>query len=530
LTRRDKFLLIISLAALLFLFLYGAGAIPLISPDEPRYSQVARQMYESGDYIVPRMGEFPWFEKPVLLYWFMAFSYALFGINEFAARFPSALTALATVILTAFLVTKATDLRRGITSAIILGTCIFTIGFSHAATFDMLLTATIVAAFTAFMIHELDQKRTVALYALYIMAGFAVLAKGFVALILIALAIGCYYVSLKKWRALPQLKPVTGSLLCVLVMCIWFLPITWLYGSYFWHDFFLQHHFLRYTSSYYHQSGGPLFYLPVLLVGTFPWTLTPLLSFKRAENEKKRILVRFALCWFISTVLFFSFSKSKLPGYVLPAIPAFAILGGISLVDFFETPSKSRTRLVIFVLAINSLMVVALVVGGTTRPVLMTPLVVMAVVIGFSTLLAFLLVAKNKLVPAIAVYSLIAISEVLLTVHEVPERLNWHESKSLSAEIQPVLSRGTKLALYNIYDFSFVFYTNGRVELTPKGYFYPMRTYADLHRYASQKKEILVAVSNEELPWIQTADFWKVVRIFRGPNRSVVQITIKARL
>lgn len=530
LARRDKSLLLLSISALFLLFVYGAGALPLIGPDEPRYSQVARQMYESGDYIVPRLGEFPWFEKPVLLYWLMAISYAIFGVNEFAARFPSAVSALLTVLLTGFIVWKATDLRRGIATLMILGTCTFLIGFSHAATFDMLLTATIVAALTAFLMYELDRTKDGWLYVLYIMAGLAVLAKGFVALILIALALVSYYTIAKKPRELLKLKPITGPLLSILVMAIWFLPITWMYGYYFWDHFFLQHHLLRYTSSQYHRSGGLLFYLPVLLVGTFPWTAAPLLTFRKPATEEKTILIRFSLCWLISMVLFFSFSGSKLPGYILPAVPAFAILSGISLVDFFDSQSTSLKRLTFLLLSVNSLLVLALLVGATTKPVLTQPIILTAALVGILTLAALFLTFKRKLALAITVYSLIPLAEVLITAHQVPSLLNWYESKYLSAQIEPVLSRGKKLALYQVYDFSFVFYTNGRVELTPKGYFYPLKTYADLHRYASQKGEILVLVSNEELHWIQTATFWNVIHIFRGRERSVVQLSIKPGL
>src|SRR5688572_10514637 len=110
-TERRTFLLF---AGCFFFFIWGTWQVPLLGPDEPRYAQVAREMYESGEFFVPRLGGLVWFEKPVLLYWLMSFSYALFGINEFAARFPSILAGLGTIWFLHYTLKRIADSRVAI--------------------------------------------------------------------------------------------------------------------------------------------------------------------------------------------------------------------------------------------------------------------------------------------------------------------------------------------------------------------------------------------------------------------------------
>jgi 4-amino-4-deoxy-L-arabinose transferase-like glycosyltransferase len=525
---RKHLLLPVAALILFVLYSYGSGRIPLLSPDEPRYAQVAKQMYQSGDYIIPKLGNFPWFEKPVLLYWLMSVSFALFGVNEFAARFPSSVAGVFTVFITGWITIRAADRQTGILASLILGSSLFMIGFSHAATFDMLLTACVTATFTFFLMHELQPSNTSALYAMYFCSGLAILAKGFVAIILIGLSIGGYLVLVRKISELRKLKLWSGILLIILVSGIWFIPVTSSYGLRFWNDFFVQHHLARYTTSQYHRSETVFFYLPVLLAGTFPWTAAPLLLFlKRIRSQTPQILFRFALCWLILTLLFFSFSRSKLPGYILPAAPAFAILGAIALRNFLKLETRPYRAFILTFAGTNGIIIISLFIGSIKFPYLKNPLLFMAGAIAFITLASSILIVRGRAVLAAAIYVLIPVAAILITVHQVYPAMNWSESKQLSAQISPALSEGKKLALYNIYDFSYLFYTNAQVETTPEGYFYPLTNYPQLYRYLFRKKEVLVLVGNEELYWIQGGDFWKVLHIYSGPEHSVVQLRLK---
>src|SRR5262245_9914833 len=123
----------ILLGLLTVLYLYGSNILPLIPPDEPRYCQVARQMFELGSWITPRLGNYPWFENPVLLYWLMCASFAILGVTEFAVRVPSAISALICVFLTYNIVRKTIGETCALLCATILGTTAFFVAFSHAA-------------------------------------------------------------------------------------------------------------------------------------------------------------------------------------------------------------------------------------------------------------------------------------------------------------------------------------------------------------------------------------------------------------
>ncbi|HKC88751.1 MAG TPA: glycosyltransferase family 39 protein, partial [Blastocatellia bacterium] len=144
--------------ALLFLcavvFFYGLGRLPFIGPDEPRYAEVAREMYATGDWITPRLGGIKWFEKPALTYWLLAAGYALFGENEFGARFGVAAVSTFGALLLYFFGRRARSARFGYLSAAALVTCGLWPGFARGVTFDLPLTVAIEIALLSFFLWE----------------------------------------------------------------------------------------------------------------------------------------------------------------------------------------------------------------------------------------------------------------------------------------------------------------------------------------------------------------------------------------
>src|SRR5437667_6257353 len=133
------------------LFFYGLGSIGLVGPDEPRYAAIAREMIATGDYITPRLYGTPWFEKPVLMYWLVAISDKIFGVGEFAARLPSALSATLCVFLVFWCGRKLWDRATGFAAALILATSIGCFTFARAASMDMLLTTCLTVALVCFL-------------------------------------------------------------------------------------------------------------------------------------------------------------------------------------------------------------------------------------------------------------------------------------------------------------------------------------------------------------------------------------------
>ena len=393
------------LFALLVVVAYFSGlTIPLLGPDEPRYTQVAREMFERGDWVTPTLGGHNWFEKPALLYWLQIASFHLFGVTEFAARFGSALFGLGTVV-SVWLLGRAVERKMPAEYAgsdfanwlaLIAASTIGIIAFAHAASFDIVLTFPITASLVCFFIWELKNPNesasaspgphfSASLIAFYLFIGLALLAKGLVGIVFPFAIVSFYY--LLSWKFPSKALIISlfwGTALAVLVSCAWYVPMYQTHGWSFVDEFFIQHHFQRYTSNKYLHPQPFFFFLWVLPLMTIPWLpffIASLWNFipKKAANiqvdtdrEDNRstspsplllhspsplLKVRlFATAWLLVPLVFFSFSGSKLPGYVLPALPAAMILAG-EYVWRFTYKNKSR-RVIVQLVAAATLAIV----------------------------------------------------------------------------------------------------------------------------------------------------------------------------
>ncbi len=335
-------------------FFWQLGNLGLVGPDEPRYARVAREMWQRGDWLTPTLGGTTWFEKPALLYWLMGFSFQIMGFNEWGARLPSAVAATLTVLL---LGTLRSPL--GPAAALMAATSPLLLAFARAATFEALLTLTVTTATLGFHLsfEAARQARPTPArltgYMFYLAMGVGILAKGLVGLVL-PLGSLLLYILLtpdlrrQPWKTLRHLRPVTGSLLVLVVAGVWYIPVIVRHGWPFIEEFFIAHHFQRFTSNRFHHPGPVYYYLPILLAGLLPWSLWLIAGLYRvirpappsaeghrtSENtftDDDKSLINLALCGCITPLLFFSFSGSKLPGYILPSVPFAALLAAYGL-------------------------------------------------------------------------------------------------------------------------------------------------------------------------------------------------------
>jgi 4-amino-4-deoxy-L-arabinose transferase-like glycosyltransferase len=178
-------------------YLYGLGKLPLLGPDEPRYAQVAREMFLTGDLITPTLGHHTWFEKPALLYWMIAGAFKVFGVNEWAARIGPALCGLL-AIAAVWCVGRELDRDepRGFAfwSVVVTASCLGLIAFSRAASFDVVITMTSTWSLAFFLLHELPttrNKRSL-LAGFYVFVGLSLLAKGLVGIVIPFGVVGLY--------------------------------------------------------------------------------------------------------------------------------------------------------------------------------------------------------------------------------------------------------------------------------------------------------------------------------------------------
>jgi len=345
-----------SSAAIAICLFGNLGALGLVGPDEPRYVWIARAMAETGDWVTPRLYGQPWFEKPVLYYWAAAMGFLLHLPAEWAARLPSACAAFAAALAVGWLAKKyyggyASCLSSPVLLApVIFSTSVAAIGFARAATPDMLFSASIALAIAcaatvfrnAGALRELNSApRTPRGNALPLLLfgaflGAAVLAKGPAAIALAAGAIGLWALATKQWRAaLRVAHPFAIATFCVVALP-WYILCA-VRNPDFLRVFLWQHNFERYISPIF-QHRQPFWYFgPIVLLAMLPWT--PL--FWPVVQEGLRLWREkswtnspglFFACWAVFPVLFFSVSQSKLPGYILPAIPPLALLCAVGVI------------------------------------------------------------------------------------------------------------------------------------------------------------------------------------------------------
>ena len=312
---------------LLYVCLFsGLGALGLVGPDEPRYAAIARAMAETHDWVTPRLWGTPWFEKPVLYYWLAGIAMRIFGVSEFAARLPSALAALLAVAAIKWTALRSYGVGAAYFSVLMLPTSVAMIGFSRAAGPDMLF-AGLLAAAMAVAVEMLQKPRPgpIPRVAFGFFLGAAVLAKGPAAVILAGGSTLLWAALSRQWRApFRFLHPLIVAVFCATALP-WYVLCA-LRNPDFLRVFIWQHNFERYLTPIFEHRQPFWFYGPILLLAIFPWILFLLGAFPDGIKSLRRKSFSdspnlFFVCWAVFPVLFFSISQSKLPGYILPAIP-----------------------------------------------------------------------------------------------------------------------------------------------------------------------------------------------------------------
>ncbi len=328
----------IGLATLLFFF--HLGTYGLWEPDEARYSEIAREMLASHDFIVPHLNYVPYIEKPPLLYWLTTLAMSLFGVNEFAARLVNALSALFCVAATCFFTAKTFDHRRAMLAGSVLTTSAIYAVMAQVLTTDMLLTATMTTAMYAFFLHWRYGGRWCWLF--YAAMGLAVLTKGPV-----GVAIPVLVAMIFLWRegglrgAIRKFRLIPGVVLVAVIAAPWFVAIT-IREPGFFNFYFIGEHLRRFFDANYSHDQPPYYYVPILIGGLMPWTLAlPFIPWRRLTPNPAR---RFCVIASATILILFSLSSAKLVPYILPAVPPLAIVIADGLVTLTALQGSSDSR------------------------------------------------------------------------------------------------------------------------------------------------------------------------------------------
>lgn len=322
-SRRSIF--VFSILALLFF--YGLAKSGMLGPDEPRYAAIGREMARTGDWTTPVLWGSPWFEKPPLLFWTTAAATKLGLDPDRAPRLPVAAISFAFLLFFYWFVRREFGAGEAFYATAILATSAGWIAYSLVAVTDIPLSATFCSALLISIRLSRGNGGTRTAAIAGALLGLAVLAKGLVPLVLFVPAL----IPLRRrWRLLLV---IAAS--CLLVAAPWYAAVTVRHGRAFIDEFIWKHHFSRFNTDALQHVQPFWFYLPVLLAGLFPWT--PLLALFRSRMFTDERL-RFLALWTLYALIFFSTSKNKLPGYVLPLLPPLALMSAVALA------SARRTR------------------------------------------------------------------------------------------------------------------------------------------------------------------------------------------
>jgi 4-amino-4-deoxy-L-arabinose transferase-like glycosyltransferase len=318
---------ILLLAVPAFFFLWKLNAFGLIGADEPRYAQVAREMLARHDWVTPTLGGIPWLEKPPLYYWQAMIAFRLFGVSDWAARLPSVFDAFLMVLAVYWFLRR---FRTGseLDGALVLATSAGIVGFARAASTDMPLTATFTIAMLAWYAwFESGERKYLA--GFYGFIALATLAKGPIGPLLAAAVILIFAALQRSAKIALNTLWIPGLLVGCAIALPWY-GLVQLRNPQFFHEFIVQHNLARFGSNLYHHPEPFWYYIPVTLLGWVPRSIIAiavlLVALRQLRNPVADALRSFLLIWIAVVVIFFSVSQSKLPGYVLPVIPAGAIL------------------------------------------------------------------------------------------------------------------------------------------------------------------------------------------------------------
>lgn len=387
--------LLIILVITTLVFFTNLGKAQLWDRDEPRNAGCAAEMLERGNAVVPIFNDQLRHHKPVLLYWLIMSAYSVLGVNEFSARFWSALLAVGTSVFTYAIGRRLFSPLIGLVAAIALSTSMMFIVAARAATPDSVLMFFTTGALMIFVLGVFPRRTDstpdtqlssktffpsqFGLVALmYVMLGFAVLAKGPVGFLLPMAMMGLFglihtrkriVISASKssgslvsrvgfglrntWstvnpihfaQTLWTMRPLTAATLIVAVAAPWFVLVHFQTEGDFTRLFFVGEHFGRATNAMENHSGGLWFYPLAILLGFFPWscfwgpTLIGIIRGQKAAGDQSRTVMSaancFLICWVVVQVGAFSIAKTKLPSYVTPCYPALALLTSCCIVNF----------------------------------------------------------------------------------------------------------------------------------------------------------------------------------------------------
>ncbi len=463
----DIIFLTLSLGSLFFILL---GVRPLWVPDEGRYAEIIREMLNSGNLVTPYLNGIKYFEKPPLFYWLGSIAVKLIGLNIWSIRSINALLGLLGCLITYWTGYRLYNRRLGLFAAFILGTSTLYFVMTEMISLDLTITFFLTFCLYSFLLATQESNAGKRLFYISLSAaaaGCAVLTKGLIGILFPGLIIGIWLSLSKQWRVLKQLYLPSSLLIFLIIVIPWHLLVQ-KQNPEFFYFYFIEQQFLRYTTLNIGHYQPVWYFIPILIIGFFPWVVfLPQMFYQNFVNRKNLTTVNlFFLTWIVFIFIFFSFSKSKLIPYILPIFPALAMLTANYLVTIKERClgiAIGSVTLVIFSIIIASLFYYysrhATLPDPSHTKIFLT-LAGIILILG-NSYGAYILFQKKRLM---AIYLIIATTWLFLftTLMAIPA-IDTRSIRSLAQYLKPLLKTQDVIITYNQYFQDLPFYLERRV-------------------------------------------------------------------
>ncbi|MBI3716952.1 MAG: glycosyltransferase family 39 protein [Betaproteobacteria bacterium] len=451
----------------------GVGVRKLANTDEGRYSEISREMADSGDFVTPRLNDLKYFEKPPLQYWATALAFRMFGENDVSARLYITLCALGCLLLVLYAGKRLYDLETGIYAATALLAMPFFTGMANVVTLDMGLTFWLTLAVVSYALSQSTPPPFRQRWMLGFWVGMAgaVLSKSLIGIVLPAAAVFLYALWPFDWRRWLRLDWARGLPLFLLISVPWFALVSWRNPE-FAYFHFIHEHFERFLTTGHHRVGDWYYFIPVLLLGVLPWVIAlfPAVvsawqapGIARGQEPVFRPL-RFLLLYCIFVFVFFSKSGSKLPHYILPMFPPLALMIGVWI-------QQSRPRLLAWLIlpvlpAAAALGYLIWTLPDTRDDALSRQLyeaastwgVAAFAMLALALLLAFFLLRANRKWPGVALLAVASFACMELVKHGYERVSPLQSSYALAQSVAAAMQAQTRLYTVHNYEQGLPYY------------------------------------------------------------------------
>ncbi len=469
------------LLALFFLVFYllWIGNYPVFVPDEGRYSEVAREMVATGDFITPRVNGVAFLDKPVLYYWLQSIAIYFFGVKEWALRLFPALFGVLGCLLTYVAGRYVFDRRTGIVSAIILATTPLYFANAHYANLDLEVAVLISATLLFFLMGALtDKKRKLYFFiSAYVFASLAFLTKGLIGIVFPGIIGLAWMVTVKRFDVLKKMSLLFGIFIFLALTLPWYILVQKANPE-FLHFFFVTQQLNRFLSHESFNNPSPIwFYLPVVLIGFFPWSMFIVQAMVRAaKNLFIKMQTRemqaqlFLFIWALFVFIFFSIPSSKIVGYILPIFPSLALLVGHYLSVAWERVAKIKHRLTIALFVLLTIAMAGFLILAHVKQLIEisshfeTYLILMTATLLVSAVVAIASFRRRSFATFFAVCVLGNVVFLLTLVHGA-RHLNQNTAKPLISILQTKLAPNDEVVNYFKFYSDVPLYLGRRVTL-----------------------------------------------------------------